>query len=62
MQSEKVWFLYGAIAMAKGSEVGRRVKLLEEFGPCAQLRAAQAGGWRAGSGREIREGKECFGN
>lgn len=48
--------------MAKGSEVGSRVKLLEEFGPCAQLGAAQAGGWRAGSGREIRKGRECFGN
>lgn len=48
--------------MAKGSEVGRRVKLLEEFGPCAQVGAAQAGGWRAGTGREIREGRECFGN
>lgn len=33
-----------------------------EAGPRAQLGAAQAGGWRAGSGREIREGKECFGN
>ncbi|XP_053188618.1 protein SLX4IP [Scomber japonicus] len=41
--------------MAKGSEVGRRVKLLIEFGPCAQLGEAQAGGWRARSGREIRE-------
>ncbi|XP_029377642.1 protein SLX4IP [Echeneis naucrates] len=29
--------------MAKGSEVGRRVKLLIEFGPCAQLGAAQCG-------------------
>lgn len=62
MQSEKVWFLYGTIAMAKGSEVGRRVKPLEEFGPRAQLGVAQAGGWRAGSGREISEGRECFGN
>lgn len=35
MQSEKVWFLYGAIAMAKGSEVGRRVKPLTGFwAPC----------------------------
>lgn len=56
MQSEKVWFFYGAIAKAKGSEVGSR------FGLRAQLGVAQAGGWRAGSGREIREGKECFGN
>lgn len=44
--------------MAKGSEVGEA----GEAGPRAQLGAAQAGGWRAGSGREIREGKECFGN
>ena len=62
MQSKKVWFLYSAIAVAKGSEEGRRVKLLIEFGPCAQLGVAQAGGWRAWSGREIREGRECFGN
>lgn len=62
MQSEKVWFLYAAIAVAKGSEVGRRVQLLIGFGPCAQLGAAHAGGWRAGSGREIREGRECFEN
>lgn len=57
MQSEKVWFLYGAIAMAKGSEVGRRVKLLAEFGPRAQFGAAQSGGrmesrvWERDKGR-----------
>lgn len=60
MQSERVWFLYSAIAMAKGSEVGRRAKPLEEYGPSAQLGATQSGGSRAGSGREIREGSECF--
>lgn len=35
MQPEQVWFLYAAIAVAKGSEVGRRVKPLGEFwAPC----------------------------
>lgn len=62
MQSEKVWILYCAIAEAKGTEVGRRVKPLMESGLRAQLGEAQAGGWKAGFGREIREGGECFGN
>lgn len=49
---------YTAIAMAKGSEVGRRVKL----GSVPKFEQRRQEVWRAGSGREIREGKECFGN
>lgn len=47
--------------MAKGREAGE-VAPAAFFGPRAQLGAAQAGGWRVGSGGEIRRGGECSGN
>ena len=48
MQAEGVWFLYGAIAVAKGSEVGRRAELLIELGPSVQLGAVQTGRMESG--------------